>query len=260
MYIRRFLPAALLAFALALPLSVVADDHETPPPLTDVWLIVPKQGMETKFEAALKAHAQYRVDQGESAQWTIYTPVVGDNMNVYQIRSCCHDYAGIDTIVSESAEKGLNAHFNKNVRQYVDHTHHYLERNDWEHSHMPEEAGPHRYFWVTTWKWKVDAGPGPDEARKRFSLIAKEQGWADADHQWLWLSRIGGEPVLMLVTPLENWADAAPSDPSFYDFLVERLGSTEAADALFEEFDSGFKSFSETVWMERGDLSASAED
>jgi len=260
MYIRKLSPAVLLAFAFALPLSAAADNHESPPPLTDVWIMVPKQGMEMKFEAALKTHAQYRVDQGESAEWTIYTPVVGDKMNIYQIRSCCHDYAGIDTINAEAMEKGLSAHWNENVHQYVDHYHHYLERNDWEHSHMPEDAGPFRYYWVTSWKWKVGSGPGPDDARKRFSIIAKEQGWADEDHQWLWLSRIGGEPTLMLVTPAENWADMEPSDPSFYDFLVEKLGSSEAADALFTEFESGFTSSSDTVWMERGDLSASAED
>ena len=253
--------AGLAAFlALGLPLHGVADEHETPGPLTDVWYMVPKQGMEAEFEAAVKEHVRFRVDSGETQEWSIYVPVIGHNMSIYQFRSCCHTFADLDTFQAEAMEKGLGAHWNENVHQYVDHYHHYLERNDWEHSHMPEDGGPYKYYGVTSRVWKQGAGPGPNEARKQFSKIAKEQGWADDDHQWLWLSRIGGKPMMMLVSPMDNFADMAPSDPSFYDFLSERLGSEAAADALFEEFDSGFESSDYTVWTEREDLTAAGDD
>jgi len=239
--------------ALGSPVAGNADNNETPDPLTDVWYIVPKEDMEAQFEAAVKAHNKFRVESGESREWSIYVPVIGHNMNIYQFRSCCHSFADLDTYQAEGMEKGLGAHWNENVHQYVDHYHHYLERNDWEHSHMPEDGGPHKYYGVVSRVWKQGAGPGPNDARKRFSKIAKEQGWAD-DHQWLWLSRMGGKPVMMLVSPMENFADMAPSDPSFYDFLSEKLGSEDAADELFAEFSSGFESSDYTVWTEREDL------
>jgi hypothetical protein len=251
---RAILAGLFATLAFSLPLSLPADNHEQPKPLTDVWYVIPKRGMEAEFESAVKAHNRYRVDQGEAREWSIYVPVVGHNLRVYQFRSCCHDFADLDKFESEDGKQGLTRHWNENVDQYVDHYHHYLERNDWKHSHMLEDGGPFKYYGVTSWVWKEDAGPASGIARRHFSKIAKEQGWASEDHQWLWLSRIGGKAVLMLVNPMENYADMAPTDPSFYDFLAEKLGSETAADAVFADFNSGFASSDYTIWTEREDL------
>ncbi len=45
-----------LLAALVLPVGVVAEESEAPPPLTDVWIIVPKAGMAPQFEAAVAKH------------------------------------------------------------------------------------------------------------------------------------------------------------------------------------------------------------
>ncbi len=236
--------------ALVLPLGAVADQHEAaeqPPPLTDVWLLVPKRGMEAEFAAAAAKHMAFRVKAGETRSWMAFRPVIGENIAVVQYRSCCFDYADMDAYMAEGAKLGLDDDWNANVDPYVDHYHHYFDVNDWENSHWPDDSnGP--YYGVTSWKLKEDAGPGPEEARKKFSQMAKKEGWAE-EHNWLWLKTIGGKPRLAVVTSMENLADLAPEDENFFDFLTEKTGSAEDAMNLFMQFGSGFASSDFTVWM-----------
>lgn len=245
--------------ALVLPLGALADHHEEPEqpaPLTDAWLLVPKAGMDAKFTEAAKKHMAFRAKAGESRTWMTFRPVIGDKLNAVQFRSCCFDYADQDAYIVEDEKLGLSADWNKNVDPYVDHYHHYLDRNDWENSHWPEGSdGP--YYGVTSWTLKEDAGQGPSEARKQFSQTAKKEGWGEAGdgHNWLWLERIGGKDVLALVISFESFADMAPDEPSFFEFLSEKMGSPEAASEMFEKFGAGFASSDYTVWVYDADIS-----
>jgi hypothetical protein len=252
--------AMIAALALAIPAGLRAEHHDMPKPLTDVWVVVPKQGMEAQFEAGLKAHVGIRAAGDDSREWNIYTPVIGDQINMYQIRSCCHDYADHDAYTTDESQQQFSAHWGENVHPYVDHYHHYLEVNDWKNSHMPEGAGPFKYYGVTTWTWKENAGPGPEQARAEMSQIALKDGWAEAGHHWLWLSRVGGKPMLMLVSPFENYADMAPDDPNFNQFMIDKMGSEEAVAALFDKFSSGFAGSSYTVWTEREDMAPAEQE
>ena len=97
--------------ALVLPLGAVADHHEAAeqqPPLTDVWLMVPKRGMEADFSQAVAKHMAFRVKAGESRSWMAFRPVLGKNLSVVQYRSCCSDYAGLDKNMAEGAKLGLD--------------------------------------------------------------------------------------------------------------------------------------------------------
>lgn len=201
----------------------------------------------------------YRAERDDSAEWEVYRTVIGDNPSVYQFRNSGIDWADLDAYAAEGQEKGFGDHFGATVDQYVDHYHHYLERTDWENSYWPEDAGPFRYYGVTTWTWKEGAGPGPDEARRKFSQLAKDAGWADAGNEWLWLSRIGGEPKLMVVTGFADYADMQPPEQSFYDFVVEEAGASEAAET-FAAFSAGFSSSEYTVWLYLENLSAGSDE
>ncbi|MDH3491710.1 MAG: hypothetical protein OEM20_06855 [Gammaproteobacteria bacterium] len=246
--------------AMVLPLGAFADQHveaEQPAPLTDVWMIVPKAGMDAKFTEAAKKHMAFRAKAGESRTWMAFRPVIGKKMNIVHFRACCFDYADQDAYIVEDEKLGLAADWNKNVDPYVDHYHHYLEINDWENSHWPEGSnGP--YYGATSWFWKEGAGPGPSEVRKEFSQIAKNEGWGEAGdgHNWLWLERIGGQPVLAIVSSFESYADMAPDEPSFFGFLSEKLGSAEKASEMFAKFGAGFQSSDYTVWMYDAELSS----
>ena len=253
----------LIGLAVLLtPFAAVADSHEDDEraKLTDVWIMVPKQGMEAQFDAAAKAHMAYRAEQEDSRDWQAFRAVIGDKVNVVQWRYCCFDWADQDAYIVEDDEKGLGAHWNENVHQYVDHYHHYFDTMDWENSHWPEGEDTGPYYGVTSWVWKENAGPGPSEARKKFSQIALKEGWAESGKKWLWHERIGGKGKLMIAIPFSDFADMAPPEQSFFEFMMEQMDSEEEVMELFNTFGSGFSSSDYTVWVHDQNLSAPDDD
>jgi hypothetical protein len=250
---RRLSIASIIGMALlTLPLGLWAQEDERAP-LSDVWLIMPKQGMGTQFEDAVRTHMAFRTDAGETRNWETYGTALGRNPMLYQFRASSINWADQDAYVAEDEEKGLGSNWFANVDQYVDHYHHFIESADYENSNWPTDLGQQTYYGVTSWTWKQGAGPGPNEARKQLSKIAMDEGW---DYNWLWLSRIGGEPTLMIVSPYENFAAMAPPEQEFFDFVAEKLGSEEEAGKIFAQFSAGFAGSSYTIWEHRPDLSS----
>jgi len=239
---------------LFIPLGLWAQDDERAP-LSDVWMVMPKQGMAMKFEEAVRSHMAYRRDVGDSRNWVAYSASIGSNPQLYQFRAGDLNWADQDAYVAEDEEKGLGSHWFANVDQYVDHYHHYMERSDFEHSHWPADLGQHSYYGVTSWTWKEGAGPATEQAREQLSQIAMDGGWGEMGNHWLWLSRIGGKPTLMIVNAFDDFADMEPPEQSFFDFVTEQLGSAEDAGKIFAQFGAGFADSSYTVWAHRPDLS-----
>ncbi|MGB5580541.1 MAG: hypothetical protein WBM68_08265 [Woeseia sp.] len=252
--------STILAISLlaAAPLCAFADNHEKPA-LDDVWLVMPKKGMEAKFDAAVMAHMKWREKQGESRDWQAYNVVLGDNPGMYMFRAGSFDWPQMDGYLKEDGEKGFGKHWNENVHQYVDHYHHYFERMDYEHSYWPEDENDFQYYGVTTWVWKEDAGNEASEARKMISKMLMDEGWGEMGNNWLWHSRIGGKPELKIVTGFKKFADMAPAEVSMFEFLTEKMGSPEAVRAKFDEFGSGFSSSNYTLWMHNESLSTSTK-
>ena len=89
--------------------------------------------------------------------------------------------------------------------------------------------------------------------------MALSEGWSEAGNSWLWLSRVGGKPIIMVVTPFSDYADMQPPEPSFFEFISEKMGSEEAAGALFDTFGSGLAGSDYTVWQHRPDLIPSSD-
>ncbi|MEM8814730.1 MAG: hypothetical protein AAGE85_02825 [Pseudomonadota bacterium] len=248
------------AALVALPLTAVAQDDDAPPGLASAWIFAPKTGMSAEFEAAVKEHVAKRAEAGDSRDWQMYTPAVGDKMGIYTVRYCCFDWADQDAYDEEARNNDLGAHFNETVMPYVDHMHHYLERLDMENSAWPEESDHFKLFGVTSWIWEEDASMEVDEVRKQFSQAAIEHGWGD-ENPWLWMNRIGGKPMLMLVSPYTDYADMAPPEQSFFEFMVEHTDMDEGDVAeMFETFGDGFESSDYTVWAHRPDLSLPRKD
>lgn len=243
--------------ALMLSAGVIAQESDATPPLTDVWVVVPKTGMVQDFEAATAEHMAFRAEHDDSRQWLTFMPVVGDKINIFMFRACCFDWADQDAYEAEDRDKGFGAHWYEHVDQYVDHYHHYFDRTDWENSHWPEEGTDGPYYGVTSWTWKQDAPRAAGDAREEMSKLAKDGGWGEARGPWLWLHQIGGKDNLSLVIPYAGYADMAPPEQSFYEFAVDKLGSEKKADAMFEKFSSGFSDSDYTIWMYREDLSMS---
>ena len=249
--------------ALMLPLSLIAQDEdaeaEAPAPLSDVWVMVVKPGMMTDFNEAMAAHLQFRKDAGESRTWQAFRVAVGHNMTPIQYRSCCFDWADLDAYEAASEEQGLGDNFNENVGQYVEHFHHYLERSDWENSHWPEDGTSGPYYGVTSWTNKEGSGPASGAAMEKMSQLAKTEGWAKDDNNWLWLSRIGGNDITAIASSYANYAEMAEEEQSFFEFAVEKLGEVEAA-GMFKDFGSGFEDSDYTIWKYDGSISTPEDE
>lgn len=256
--------ASLASIALlVLPMAVSAQEEaadDAPAPLSDVWMVVVKAGMQDEFNAAMAEHLRFRKEAGESRDWQAYRVAVGHNMKPIQYRSCCFNWADFDSHLAENEELGFGDHFNENVAQYVDHFHHYIESSDWENSHWPEEGTSGPYYGVTSWTNKQGRGPESNDAREKMSQLAKEEGWANDENNWLWLSRTaGGDAVTALVSSFDNYADMEPPEQSFFEFAAEQLGEEEAG-AMFSDFGNGFDDSDYTIWVHDPEISTPEDD
>lgn len=251
--ITNYLLSALVALAFTLPLAAAA---EAPPPLAENWMLVPKADKYDDFEEGLKKHMAFRKEHGDTRSWQAYTPTLGDKLNRVGIRYCCISWADVDSYRAWSMEnKKIGEHYQEHVAPYVESAAHYFNSISWENSHWESENGPYKLFAVTSFEIKPGAAGTFDAARDKMSQIAINQGWASPEHVWMWSTRIGGSPQESVVTPYKNWADMEREGETFFQFLVRKLGSDDAAGALLDEFSSAIKNTDYQVWVHREDLS-----
>ena len=252
--------ALFLLAGSGLAANLNADSHEgegtSLPPLSEVWVMTPKEGHASEFEAAFKEHVAMRKTAGDPRSWDTYTVAMGSEMGSYSVRHCCFDWADQDTYVEWVNGTELDAHWNENVHPHVASYAHYMDVVDWDNSHWPADSGEWNYVGVTRWNPKSGEGAARGEALSKMSSTAKENGW---DERWVWLTAVGGPNNLMLAVPYQNYADMAPPETSFYDFMVKHT-SEETAVSTFQAFENSFWGAEYTVYQLRRDLSTPRDE
>jgi len=251
----------LSVFAVLLcmgPLAAMAQD--TPPPLAEMWVMVPKAGHSSEFYDGLEKHMAYRTEQGDPRKWEAYTPLLGDDLNRVAVRFCCFSWADQDSYRAWNEEnREINKHFGEHVAPHVEKWEHYFESMDWKNSHWGSELGPYKYFAVTDFSIKAGKGGDFDSARDTMSQVALNQGWASGDHVWLWASTIGGKPQESIIIPHANFASMDRDEDSFFTFLSEHMGA-EAAVNLMEKFSDSTWNSNFQIWEHEEDLSMKSGD
>jgi len=254
----KLLPGLLAAVACFTPLLAIA---QAPPPLAEMWLMVPKAGQAKELTEALKQHMDFRSEQGDPWRWDAYTPLLGDDLDRVGVRSCCHNWADIDAYADWSRGKPeVGEHFNKHVAPHVEKYAHYYDEIDWANSHWNDKGAAYKYFAVTEFALKPGHAAEFHAARDKMSQIAINQGWANGERSWLWATTIGGKPTVSVVVPHENFASMAESGEGFMDFLARNLGSQEAAAELLQQFSNATWGSDYQVWVHRGELSMASSD
>ncbi|MBY5991393.1 hypothetical protein [Ferrimonas balearica] len=233
-----------------LPLTLFAADK--PDNLAEMWIITPKAGEAAKFEEALKRHVAFRKEKGDTRQWMVYVPTLGDKLNRYMIRSCCTNWAEVDTYVKWQNDQQTGNHWRTNVGQLVEAVAHNFSEVDMANSNWPEQDPGYVYFGVTSYKVKAGHGAGTEADKKALSDHAKAMEWP---YSWAWSWSVGGEPTLHLVIPHQNYAGMAEPDPSFAESLGKHLGDESKAKALFESWSSHFHGTEYQLYRLRTDLS-----
>lgn len=247
----KSLLAAVLALSIALPALA-----QQPPALAETWSMVPKAEHRAKFFEGLKAHMAFRTEAGDPWVWKTYTPMLGDDLDPVIVRACCFGWADLDSYREWSeANPEVNANFQENVGQYTESYGHFLNRIAWNDSNTKGDWSSYRYFAVTDFSIKSGMGGEFDAAREALSQIAINNGWATEDRPWVWSTSIGGTPSESLVVPYARFADMAPPEKSFFDFLVGVMGSEEAANALFARLTSAIDEQEYQIWELHEDFS-----
>ncbi|MBY6185295.1 hypothetical protein KUV89_01385 [Marinobacter hydrocarbonoclasticus] len=242
---RRF----ILPFLL-LPLSLMAADK--PDNLAEMWVITPKAGEAAKFEEALKRHVAYRREKGDTREWRVYVPTLGPSLNQYVIRSCCSNWAEVDTYIAWQGEHKTGEHWRDNVAQLVQQVGHNFAEVDMANSNWPEQDPGFVYFGVTRYQVKPGEGAGTEADKKALSDNAKAMQWP---YNWSWSWSVGGKPTLNLVIPYTNYAGMEDPDPGFAAALAKHLGDEEKAKELLENWSEHFSGTEYQLYRLRTDLS-----
>ncbi|WP_068545471.1 hypothetical protein [Thalassotalea crassostreae] len=249
---KKFIYLFSMLFAIAFTLNAKAEEGVAADPLTDVWVIKIDAVDKGKFEQALKAHMQYRVDNGDPRIWNVYTQVVGNNMETYVLRACCTNWDKIAEYRDWSRSKKMSSHWRKTVGLYSKNADHYFSRLDDKNSHW-DNTKEFRYFGVTSLYPEPGAGFEVRESIKAISDAAKKMGWEES---WAWYNQIGGEPQIQLVVGFESYADMMPAEKSYYERLVDLLGDKEKAQDMISDYSEQFDKTNYAIYVHRESLSS----
>ena len=219
--------------------------------LAEMWMMEPKAGMDQAFTKSFKEHIDHRMKLGDPRVWQVYTPVLGDKLNQYLVRSCCFEWKDMDSYQQWSQDKKPMQHWNKHVDDKVANYGHYLSTIDTANSHWPQGTKAN-YVGVTYFKVKPGHWREVNEAVKVISDVAKEHKWP---YHWSWSNSVGGEPAMHLAIPYENYAMMAPPEQKFNELMVKHLGSEDKAKAFWQAWSGHFATTHYNIYRHNKDLS-----
>jgi hypothetical protein len=251
------LACTALLLLLTVPGPITADET---PKLSETWAMTVKSGHEADFEAAFKAHGAVRAGEHQDPQeWDMFSPVTGSDFRTYVLRSCCFDWADLDANEAWSNENPeVMQDWFANVHPHVESYAHFFWELDTANSHWGKSGEAFKFIGVTGWDLIPGHADDFTKAKEKISQIAINNGWATEDRAWGWSTRIGGKSHVSLAVPYSSYADMAPGEESFFEFLTKHMGAEGAAE-LMEQFTSSVHKSSYTIWRHRPDLASSSE-
>jgi hypothetical protein len=251
MNIRNMLCQILLWLFIPLLLSANTVQAQEKEMLAEMWVMQPKAGMEKAFAKALADHVAHRQTLGDPRSWQVYTPVLGDNLNEYVIRSCCFEWKDLDAYEKWTMEKDPLKHWNNNADDKVANYGHYFAVMDMENSHWPDGVKAN-FVGVTHFSFKPGHWQDIKKDMKTISDVAKQHKWP---YHWSWSYPVSGKPGMHLVIPHENFASMAPPEVKFNSLMVKHLGSEDKAAAFWKNWSSHFSSTHYEIYRHNKELS-----
>lgn len=258
-YLNPALKAILCSFLLMiLATSAVAQDEkkpekamEAPGTVATIWVIWPKAGQSSQFEAAIKKYGAWRKSAGEEFIWQIYQPVVGSDLAHYVIRSGQHTWRDMDTNAAWEMEAKASEAYEEQLGAMTDRAEHYFAETDTEHSHWIENPD-YKYYGVSRYVTKPGTYGERMEAMNKIQKAVEDEKWA---YPYEISYPIGGRSGMNIVTPMKGYADMADPDPSLMKIVAKSLGSESAAANTMKQFGNTIEGEDYTVYVHRPDLS-----
>ncbi len=238
----------ILSLILLSPVTF-ADNH-SPQVLSETWVMTPKVGHSADMRDALKKYSEYRKTLEDPREWSFYSPILGNRIDLVAVRSFGFSWADMDSFREWRSKNDSQKNFNENVDQFVSSYGHYMSVIDAKNTHWGTEV-KYRYVGVTSYMVKAGHRTAMEADKKLFSDAAKANDWP---FNWEWSDSVSGRDTLQLAVPYQSWANMAPPETEFAALLAKHLGSEAEAKIVLERWTSHFSSTEYNVWGLREDL------
>ena len=219
--------------------------------IADTWIFWAKDGQTRELAQALRAHAAWRKQAGDPFEWTIYQPVVGDDLTHFVVRSERHAWKDLDASDRWSQQARATDKFFEQVGSHVARSEHYLSESANELTHWPDPEREYTLFGVAQHQLKPGAYGAVRRDVARLAKAARDSQWAQP---WAVEWTTGGRGGMTVIYPFENWAGMADPSPTFIEMLARSLGSQEQAQAFMSELSGRLDESTYPVYRERPDL------
>jgi len=217
--------------------------------------VVPKDGMIAQFEAAVKAHMEWRAENGDPWTWGVSMVEVGEDLGAYGFRSSGHSWADFDAYDAGFGPKG-EVHWNATVAPLVESLSSTISSVDPSLSVLPAEGsdrGPLAFVTVTTFHLRPTRAQDFREAVVEATEILKANDFGGYS---VWTTPVvggGGGPTMSVVSLHTSWADMAEPDPSFASIMIEEMGQ-EGFEEWFGNVSECYRGVESQVLRLRPDL------
>lgn len=246
----------LAASLLLAPCLAPAQDTAPKKNVATIWTFWVKPGQNAAFESAIRQHAAWRKQAGESFRWQVYQPVAGDDLAHYVVYSGNHAWSEFDASDKWDADNKADDMFNQQVGPSIERMSHYFASDDDDMSYWPDSATRYPFVEVTDLRFAPGKYGDFRKALGTLRTAAMAQKWSG---KWAISSLTGGSYDAVVVFPYANYADMAEKSPSFMDILAKQVGSKEKAGATMDALNSTISDASTTLYRYRPDLSTPAD-
>ena len=253
--IKSFLILVATAFVAT---SALADGHEEPSLLTQHYTLKAKPGHYGQLMAALKAHTEWRKENGDPWAWELYSPQTGGRLDEVDIRSSGHHWADLDAYNGSEFQRNAGAHYLETVAPHVADIYTVIDAWDPEISAWPEGGPDYKLFDLSHYWLKPGHYQQWRAAVKKIHDILQAAEWPET-YGFTRLVSGGSVPQVTLVLPRTSWADMEEPEPSAQDVTREALGEEES-NKLWAAFIGAVAKTKTEVVQHRPELSVPAAE
>ena len=246
---RCFSFTALLLFATVITPNVLGQEGQ--PKLTRTFAIKPKAGHAQEFEEAVKEHVRWIKDNDGPWAWHTWTITTGPRLGYYLFVSPGHSWEDFDT--AQEFHRTSQAHWQANVSQYVESAEGGIYRLLEQHSRVTEITEPDPIAELNVFYLKPG---GQREFLQNLSVISGAMNEQESAPTVLWQQLVnGGEPNVVMVRPIEKFADwRSPEMRTAWESVTQELGQDKIQSTL-KEMGQQIQSQRSELLMLRRDLS-----
>ncbi len=224
MHFKKILIMATALTMLGSMSIALAQDEEKNDGLARVALITAKDGQGKALEEAIVKYHHFMGSKEGAFRYNWYSIETGQDTGKYVARSGRHNWADFDA--EHDWDKEAGAKFASLVQPHIASAVVTITRTDDEVGIWPDNLEGYEYFSVTRWHVKSGQGNAFNEGLKKIDATLKAGGYPNFYALVKYVSGGEGNSV-MLVSPRKNFADMAPTEPSFIEVMNKAMGEEE---------------------------------